>query len=256
MDTLVCIKRVPNTGARAVLTEDSQSIDTSNLGFTLSPHEECGIEEAVQLVEDHGGAATAMTLGPEGASEQLRTAIAMGADEAVLLDAGEGAEWRPGRIADALANAVGDLATDFDVLLFGNESADAQNYQVGVRVAHELGLPCVTGIKEFTVTDAEAGTAVAEREIPGGAEKYELDLPAVITVKEGLNEPRYPSMRARMQARKTDLTTREAAGEGVGGFEKVRLEVPEDEGEETEILGESADAAPAVVDVLDELEVL
>ena len=252
MDTLVCIKRVPNTGARAVLTEDKQSIDTSNLGYTLSPHEECGIEEAVQLVEDHGGEATAMTLGAPEADEQLRTAIAMGVDEAVLLEM-DGSDWRPSRVADALASAIEENETDYDVLVFGNEAADAQNYQVGVRVADQLGLPIVTGIKEFRVED---GTGIAEREIPGGSERYELDLPAVITVKEGLNEPRYPSMRARMQANKSEVTTLEAEGTGVEGFEKVELVIPEESESETEILGESADAAPAVADVLEELEVL
>ena len=252
MHPLVCIKRVPNTGASAILTEDRQSIDTSNLGYTLSPHEECGIEEAVQLVEDHGGDATAMTLGPEGAEEQLRTAIAMGVDDAVRLDA-EDTDWRPSRVAEALATAIEARERGHDLLIFGNEAADAQNYQVGVRVADHLGWPCVTGIKELTVED---GTAVAEREIPGGAELYELDLPAVITVKEGLNEPRYPSMRARMQARKTAVETMTPEGEGVEGFEKVELVVPEAGESETDILGDSADAAPQVVDVLEELEVL
>ena len=252
MHPLVCIKRVPNTGASAILTEDKQSIDASNLGYTLSPHEECGIEEAVQLVETHGGEATAMTLGPEGAEEQLQTAIAMGVEEAVRLE-DDSSDGRPSRIAEALANAVEARETDHDLLIFGNEAADAQNYQVGVRVAEHLGWPCVTGIKELTVED---GTAIAEREIPGGAELYELDLPAVITVKEGLNEPRYPSMRARMQARKTPIETMAPEGTGIEGFEKVELVIPEEGESETDILGESADAAPQVVDVLDELEVL
>ncbi len=252
MHPLVCIKRVPNTGASAILTEDKQAIDTTNLGFTLSPHEECGIEEAVQLVEEHGGTATAMTLGPEGAEEQLQTAIAMGADEAVRIDA-ENDDGRPSTIAAKLANAIESRETDQDLLIFGNEAADAQNYQVGVRVADHLDWPCVSGIKELTV---EGDAAIAEREIPGGAERYELDLPAVVTVKEGLNEPRYPSMRARMQASKTEIETVHPEGEGVEGFEKLELVVPEEGESETEILGESADAAPQVVEVLDELEVL
>jgi len=252
MDTLACIKRVPETGARTVLTDDRQRIDTSNLGFTVSPHEECGIEAAVRLAEDHDGTATAMTLGPDGAAEQLRTAVAMGVDEPVLLETDD-EEWRPSRVADALATAVEDHDTDFDLLLFGTESADEGNYQVGVRVAEALGLPCVTGIKGLTVTD---GGVVAEREIAGGVERYELDRPAVLAVKEGLNEPRYPSMRAKMRARETDITRREPDGTAVGGFETVELEVPETDDSAAEILGESPDAADDVVDVLDELEVL
>ncbi|MFB6205625.1 MAG: electron transfer flavoprotein beta subunit/FixA family protein [Haloglomus sp.] len=254
METLACIKRVPETGARTVLTDDKQEIDTSNLGFTISPHEECGVEEAVQLAEDHDGTATALTLGPADADEQLRTAIAMGADDAILLET-EGGEWRPSRTADAIATAVENHDTEFDLLIFGNESADSQNYQVGVRVATALDLPCVTGIKGLTV-DSAAGTAVAEREIPGGVERYELDLPAVIAVKEGLNEPRYPSMRAKMQARRAEIERVEPAGAGVEGYQKVELEVPETDESEAEILGESPDAAPEVVDILEELEVV
>jgi electron transfer flavoprotein beta subunit len=252
MDTLACIKRVPDTGAKIVLTEDQMDIDASNLGYTMSPHEECGIEEAVQVVEDHGGTATAMTLGSDDAEEQLRTAVAMGADDATLLET-DGSEWAATGVAEALANAIEAHETDFDLLVFGNESADEQNYQVGVRVAEKLGLPAITGIKELEI---DGDTAVAEREIPGGAERYELDLPAVITVKEGLNEPRYPSMRAKMQARKTQIEHVEPEGSSEGGLKKISLETPETDDSTAEILGESADAAPDVVDVLEDLEVL
>ncbi|MFB6183464.1 MAG: electron transfer flavoprotein beta subunit/FixA family protein [Haloarculaceae archaeon] len=252
METLACIKRVPDTGAKIVLTEDRQDIDTSSLGFTFSPHEECGVEEIVQITEDHGGNATVMTLGPEDAQEQLRSAIAMGCDDGVLLET-DTTEWAPEATADALATAIEDDDTDYDLLVFGNESADAQNYQVGVRVAEQLGLPCITGIKDLEIDD---GTAIAEREIPGGSEVYEIDLPAVVTVKEGLNEPRYPSMRAKMQARKTEVDRVEPEGDGSGDLEMVELEVPETDDSPAEILGESPDAAANVVDVLEELEVL
>ncbi|AFZ74060.1 electron transfer flavoprotein subunit beta/FixA family protein [Natronobacterium gregoryi] len=256
MNVLSCIKRVPNTGAKIVLTEDRQRIDTSNLGFTMSPHEECAIEEAIQLIEDHGGTAHVLTLGPEEADEQLRTGLAMQADEATLLET-DGEEWSPRETADAIANAIQELEDDgaFDLLLFGNESADAGNYQVGVRVARTLGLPCVTGIKSL---DVEDGTAIAKREVAGGEEVYEIDLPAVVAVKEGINEPRYASMRAKMQARKQEVPRLEPEGTaGAGTFEKVRLEAPETDDSEAEILGDSPDAVPNVVDVLEEeVEVL
>ncbi|MEA5386724.1 electron transfer flavoprotein subunit beta/FixA family protein [Haloarculaceae archaeon H-GB2-1] len=251
MEVLTAIKRVPDTGAKIVLTDDQMDIDTSSLGFTFSPHEECGVEEAVQLVEENDGNVTALTLGSEDATEQLRSAIAMGADDGILLET-DGEEWGPVETAKAIAGAVEDSDNDFDILFFGNESADAANHQVGVRVAEELGLPCVTGIKEF---DVEDGTAVAEREIPGGSEVYEIELPAVVTVKEGLNEPRYPSMRAKMQARKAEVEHVEPE-KAEGGLELVELEVPESDDSTAEILGESADAADDVVEVLEELEVL
>ena len=254
MNVLACIKRVPDTGAKIVLTDDNQRIDASNLGFTMSPHEECAIEEAIQLTEAHGGSAHVLTLGPEEADEQLRTGLAMQADEATLLQT-DGEEWPPRKTASAIANAVRDREEAFDLLLFGNESADAGNYQVGVRVAKELGLPCVTGIKSLEIDD---GTAIAKREVAGGEEVYEIELPAVITVKEGINEPRYASMRAKMQARRQEIPALEPEGTtGPGALEKVRLEAPETDDSEAEILGEGDDAVPDVIEVLEsEVEVL
>lgn len=256
MDVLACLKRVPETGAKIILTEDQQSIDTANLGFTMSPHEECAIEEAVQITQDDGGSSTALTLGPEEAKEQLRTAVAMQVEEGVLLET-DGSEWGPRNTAQAIVEFVRNRAENgdgFDLLLFGNESADTGNHQVGVRVAEELGLPIVTSIKSLEI---DGDTVVARREIARGSEVYEFECPAVVAVKEGLNEPRYASMRARMRARNQEIetTTPERATEP--GLEKIRLDSPEKEKGEAEILGEGPEAAPAVIEVLeDDLEVL
>ncbi len=256
MDVLTCLKRVPETGAKIVLTEDHQDIDTTNLGFTMSPHEECGVEEAVQIAEDTDGSATALTLGSEEATEQVRTALAMQADEGVLLEAGE-TEWRPRNVAAAIADYVSDRMDDgegFDLLLFGNESADAGNYQVGIRVAELLDLPIVTSIKRLEVGEE---SVTAEREVGGGSEVYELDLPAVVAVKEGLNEPRYASMRARMRARKQTVETIDVEPTHEdSGLEQIRLETPETDEGTAEILGEGPEAVPEIMRVLDELEVL
>lgn len=256
METLACIKRVPDTGSKIVLTEDNQEIDTSNLGFTMSPHEECAVEETVQLVREHGGTATALTLGSDEASEQVRTALAMQADEAVLLET-DGSEWSAIDTAQAIAEYVRDRTDEgraIDLLLFGNESADAANYQVGVRVATELDLPCVTGIKSLAIEDE---TAIAKREVSGGSEVYEVPLPAVITVKEGLNEPRYPSIRSKMAARDQEIERVEPEYTGSDGLEKIRLESPEQAEGTAEILGEGPEAVDNVIDVLiDDLEVL
>jgi len=257
METLACIKRVPDTGAKIPLTDDEQRIDTTALGFTVSPHEECAVEEAVQQVEEHGGSATALTLGTEESTEQLYTALARAADDAVLLDTGEDDEWRPTETARAIADAIGRLAEDgdgFDLLLFGNESADTEDYQVGVRVAHELDLPVVTGIKEVEI---EGDTVVAAREVTGGQEIYELPMPAVLTVKEGVNSPRYASMRSRMRANKQEIQRLDPERDpGAGTFEKIRLESPEGDEGEAEVLGEGPEAVPAIVERLDDLGVL
>lgn len=254
MNVLVCIKRVPATGAKIVLTEDEQEIETRHLGFTISPHEECGVEEAIRLVEEHGGTSTVLTLGPEEAVEQLRFSLAQGIKQAVLLET-DGGDWGPMATARAIVEAIRTQQADgdnFDILLFGNESADSGGYQVGIRVAHALDLPCVSGIKAIEIRN---GTAIAKREAAGGWEIYEVSLPAVFTVKEGINLPRYPSLPGRLRAKKAAIERIEPQ-RNEGGLEKVRLKVPAEQHKGAEILGEGPEAAPKVAAVLKELGVV
>ena len=249
METLACIKRVADTGAEIVLSDDKQSVDASAVGYTMGPHEECAIEEAVQTVEEEGGTSTVLSLGPEDVEDQIYEGIGRGADEGILLET-DGVEWGSESTATAIADAVEDR--DFDLLFFGNESGDSANYQVGIRVAHQLDLPVVTGIKDFEV---DGDTAIAKRDVPGGSEVFEVDTPAVITVKEGLNTPRYPSMRSRMQAKKTELEVLEPTAIE-DRLQMQELETPEAEDEEAEVLGEGPEAVDRAVEVLEELEVL
>ena len=248
---LVCIKRVPAPGTRIVLTGDEQEINTRNLGFTISPHEECAVEEAVRLIEKHGGSATVMTLGPEVATDQLRDSLSLGIDRAVLLET-DGKEWDPTATSRAIVDAIQAQRVngfDFDVLLFGNESADSGGYQVGIRVAYTLDLPCVTGIKGLEI---ENGTAIAKREASSGWETFEVTLPALFTVKEGINLPRYPPLRGRLRAKKMEIERIEPKWIG-GGLEKVRLKSPPQKGSHVEVLGRGPAAAPKVVEILKEL---
>ncbi|MGZ4430550.1 MAG: electron transfer flavoprotein subunit beta/FixA family protein [Gaiellales bacterium] len=241
------MKRVPMTGGRIVLTGDAQAIETRHLGFTISPHEECGVEEAVRLTEQHGGQSTVLTLGPPEAEEQLRDAMALGVDRGILLVADR--EWDGQETARAITEAIRaerEAKTEYDLIFFGNESADAGGYQVGIRVAHALGLPCVTGVKAITVQD---GGLRCEQETPGGRDVYIVPIPAVVTVKEGLNLPRYPSVPGRMRAKRKPLETRTPRPSSAG-LEKVRLLLPPDQGKQAEVLGQGADAAPAVVEML------
>jgi electron transfer flavoprotein beta subunit len=245
---LVCVKRVPITGGRMVLTEDAQSLETRHLGFTISPHEECGVEEAVRIVEAGGGEVAVLTLGPPEAEEQLRDCMAIGADRGILLKTTE--EWDAQATAAAIVDAVrGEEA--FDLLLFGNESADAGNYQVGIRVAYALGLPVVTGIKKIELPD---GRARVERDAGGARDVYEVQLPAVLTVLEGLNLPRYPSVPGRLRAKSKPLAVVEPS-RPASKLEKLRLIVPEGQGKKAEVLGHGADAAPRVVEVMQQLGV-
>src|SRR6202035_3113592 len=150
MNVLVCVKRVPLTGGKIVLTDDERAISTRHLGFTISPHEECGVEEAVRLVDAGGGSSTVLTLGPPEAEEQLRDMMAIGVDRAIHLVT-DGGEWDPQATAQAIVDALRAEPDPFDLIVFGNESADAGNYQVAIRVATALGLPCMTGVKGITV---------------------------------------------------------------------------------------------------------
>ena len=255
MNILVCVKRVPATGARVTLTPDEQAIDARYLSFTVGPHEECAIEEAVRMAEAHDGEVTVLTLGEADAVEQLRYALAMGAHEMVLLETEEDADWGPMATAGAIVDAIQQQEADgtrFDVLLFGNDSADAGGFQVGVRVAYALGLPVVTGVKGLEISD---GRAVARREGSGGWEVYEVDLPAVFTVKEGINLPRYPSIPGKLRARRRrpEILTPNRSEDGL---EKIRLKVPEVEKKQAQILGHGPEAAPKVVDILEELGLL
>ena len=253
MRILVCVKRVPLTGGKIVLTADAQAIETKHLGFTISPHEECGVEEAVRLIEAHGGESVVLTLGPAEAEEQLRDAMALGADRAIHL-VSDGAEWDPQATAGAIVEAIRvDEASNgpFDLVFFGNESADSGNFQIGIRVAYTLARPVATGLKGVVFED---GAVRCEQEVAGGRDVYVLPLPAVVTVLEGLNLPRYPSVPAKLRAQRKPVAASSPA-RPEARLEKLRLVVPEGQGKEAEILGHGPEAAPAVVEVLQRIGV-
>ena len=255
MNILVCVKRVPATGGRIVLTADGSDIDTRYLGFTVSPHEECAVEEAVRIVEAHGGSSTVLTLGPAAAEDQLRDAMAIGIDRAILLET-DGRDWDPVATAGAIVDAIRAQEAangPYDLILFGNESADSGGFQVGIRVAAALERPCVTGVKALQLGD---GRIVARREAAaGGWESFEVPLPAVVSVKEGINLPRYPSIPGRLRAKKKEID-RSAPAWQSGGLEKIVLRLPKEEVTAAEVIGRGPEAAPAVVDLLARIGVL
>jgi electron transfer flavoprotein beta subunit len=253
MRVLVCVKRVPLTGGRILLTPDAQDLDTAHLGFAISPHEECGVEEAVRLVEAHGGESVALCLGPAEAVEQLREVMALGIDRSVHLVT-RAEEWDPQATAAAIVEAVSaDEAANgpFDLVVLGNESADSGGYQVGIRVAHALGRPIATGLKGVAVDGASVR---CEREGGAGRDVYALPLPAVVSVKEGLNLPRFPSVPAKIRAKQKPVAVTEPT-RPAPRLEKLRLVHPEGQAKHAEVLGEGAAAAPRAVEVLRELGV-
>ncbi len=254
MRILVLVKRVPATGGRIVLAEDGLSIDTRYLGFVVSPHEECAVEEAVRLIDANGGESVVLTLGPAEAADQLRDALAVGIERAVHLET-DGSDWDPVATAGAITDAVKGLeAADgpFDLILAGNESADSGGYQVAIRVAVALDRPIVTGIKALEVRD---GVATARRQVSGGADVYELPLPAVVAVREGINLPRYPSVPGRLRAKRKEIE-RIVPERRPGGPTLERLQLPVEQEQHVEILGNGPEAAPRVVELMRELGVL
>jgi electron transfer flavoprotein beta subunit len=251
VNILVCVKRVPMTGGKIVLTDDERAISTRHLGFTVSPHEECGVEEAVRLVEQHGGSSAVLTLGPPEAEEQLRDMMAIGADRAIHLVT-DGSEWDPHATAAAIVAAIRADDEKFDLILFGNESADAGNYQVAIRVAQAVGLPCVTGVKGIAMQD---GQMRCEQEVTGGRDVYVVPTPAVVSVKEGINLPRYPSVPGRLRAKRKPVAS-STPERPQARLEMVRLKLPPSSTKQAEVLGTGPDAAPAVVGVLRELGLL
>jgi len=246
---LVCVKRVPITGGKMVLTADEQALETKHLGFTISPHEECAVEEAVRIVEAGGGEVVVLTLGPPEAEEQIRDCMAIGADRGIHLKT-DGTEWDAQATAGAIVDAVRS-EEPFDLILFGNESADSGNYQVGIRVAYALGMPVVTGLKGI---DVQGDNVRCERDVGGARDVYEVPLPAVLTALEGLNLPRYPSVPGRLRAKSKPLAVVEPA-RPESKLEKLRLVVPEGQGKQAEILGTGPEAAPKVVEVMQQLGV-
>jgi electron transfer flavoprotein beta subunit len=232
-----------------VLTADEQALETKHLGFTISPHEECAVEEAVRIVEAGGGEVVVLTLGPAEAEEQLRDCMAIGADRAIHLKT-DGVEWDAQATSAAIAEAAREHGP-FDLILFGNESADSGNYQVGIRVAYALGMPVVTGLKGIEV---QGDKVRCERDVGGARDVYEVPLPAVLSALEGLNLPRYPSVPGRLRAKSKPLAVVEPS-RPEPKLEKLRLVVPEGQGKQAEILGNGAEAAPKVVEIMQQLGV-
>lgn len=252
-NVLVCIKRVPDFSGEVLLTDDHQSADARFVGYTLSNHDSCAVELAVQIASDTAGTATVLTIGSADSVEQIRSALGVGCTAAVLVEA-DPVALGPTDVAREIAAVVRDHAAadaSYDLVLLGNDAADSGDFQVGIRLAHDLDRPVVTGIKNITVAD---GTAQLQGEGAEGRETYAVPLPAVVTVLEGGVEPRYPTITGRMKAKKVPVETREISKEPSGSG-RVQLTLPPASPSTAEMLGEGPEAAGTVVDLLQKLGV-
>jgi electron transfer flavoprotein beta subunit len=180
--------------------------------------------------------------------------MAIGIDRAILLET-DGQDWDPVSTAAAIVDAIRAeqvAGVNYDVLLFGNEAADSGDFQVAIRVALKLGLPSISGVKALEIKD---GFATARREAGGGWEVFQVPLPVVVAVREGINLPRYPSVPGRLRAKKKEIE-RSVPVSRPAGPEMIRLRLPAETEGRVEVLGSGAEAAPAVVDLLERIGVL
>ncbi|MGD8277724.1 MAG: electron transfer flavoprotein subunit beta/FixA family protein [Gemmatimonadota bacterium] len=246
---MVCIKRVPDTESKIRIAADSKTIDGTGIKFVMSPYDEFAVEAALRLKEAAGeGEVIAVSVGDGVSAEQLRTGLAMGADRAVLL---EGEPTMDGlATARALAAEIGGM--DADLVLLGMKATDDDQQQVGAMLAEILDRPCIT-----VASGLEAGGAgvVARREIEGGVETVEAPLPAVVTITKGDFEPRYPSLKGIMAAKRKPLEQKPAEL-GVSRVRVLELSYPP-ERPPGKMVGEGPDAVPELVRLLkDEAKVL
>jgi electron transfer flavoprotein beta subunit len=244
LNIVVCVKRTPDTETRIRLGEDGASIDPSGVKFIISPYDEFAIEAALQVKEAAGeGEVVLLSMGNDETQETLRQGLAMGADRAVLLKGESGVDGLA--VAKALSAELEGMESS--LILFGMKGADMDQQQVGPMAATLLGLPCVTGVSGFEMGD---GKVTCRREVEGGTEVLEMDLPGVITLTKGKFEPRYASLKGIMAAKRKPLDQKEAQG-GESRLVIRKLAYPP-ERPAGRIVGEGAEVAGELVRLLRE----
>jgi len=211
MNIVVCVKQVPDTWAERTLNASDKTLDRASVDTVMNEIDEYAVEEALRIKEAHGGEVTIVTMGPDRAVETVRKALSMGADKAVHLSD----EALHGSCAiqtsDALAKVIGTLT--FDLIIVGSEATDSRLSLMAALLAERLGLPQLSLARKVEV---EPGTKVTiERVTENGYDKVEAALPAVVSVVEKINEPRYPSFKGIMAAKSKPLTTLTLADAGI-----------------------------------------
>jgi electron transfer flavoprotein beta subunit len=244
VNIVVCVKQVPDTEARVQIAEDGRSIETQDINFILNPYDEFAVEQALLTREKLGGEVTVVSLGGDSAAAAIRTAMAMGADRSILLKTSEPAD-DPFQVARAIAREIS--GTGVDVVFFGKQAVGNEHGQVGILTAELLGIPGISEVSEIEIT---ANRVTGRREIEGGTESFECSLPAMFTTQKGLNEPRYPSLKGRMAAKKKPLEVKEVSlGEQLLAVESLNYPPQRGRGK---IVGEGAAAAVELVRLLRE----
>ena len=259
MNIVVLVKQVPDTEAKIELKPGTTSIVTDTITYIVNPYDEYAVEEALRIKEKFGeGEVTVVGMGPEKATEALRTCLAMGADKAVHLrdDTFDGSDSYA--TALALSKALDGLT--YNLVLCGKQAVDDDNAAVGIELAELLGIPHVAVVTKIEISD-DGTKAVCHREIEGASEVVETSLPAVITAHKGLNEPRYASLKGIMTAKRKPIDVKDAASLGLSAEQVgaqgsktkvVNMAPPPPRPEGRIVPGDPAEAAREVIKLLRE----
>ncbi|HPG38272.1 MAG TPA: electron transfer flavoprotein subunit beta/FixA family protein [bacterium] len=245
MKIIVCVKQVPDTEANIKIGADNKSIVEAGIKFIINPFDEFAIEEAIKIKEaGKAESVIAIGWGPERSQEVLRTAVAMGVDDVVLLktDAVSIDSYTAAKILAAKIKTM-----SYDLILTGKETIDDGNMQIGPMLGELLNIPCVTLV---TKLDVDGANLSAKREIEGGYEVVETACPAIVTCQKGLNEPRYPSIRGVMLAKKKVVAVEPAAAEA-DQITVTTMAYPAARSG-GKVVGQGAEAVPALVKLLHE----
>jgi len=243
MNIIVCLKRVPDTTAKLKPDSLGTSIDPQGVEYIINPYDEFAIEEALQIRDKQGGEVIGVTLDPEGNETILRKALAMGIDRGVLIQGGN--PFDGAATAEILATVLKEL--NGDLILFGKQAIDSDAGGVPAMVAHRLGIPRASVVTKVELSE---GKLVCHRQIEGGEEIMELPLPCILSAQKGMNEPRYPSLKGIMAAKKKSIEKREAPSVEAH-LEVVRM-TPPPERPAGRIVGEGVDAVPELIRALQE----
>lgn len=245
MKIAVCISHVPDTATKVKIGQDSKSIDPNGVSYIINPYDEYAVEEALKTKEKYGGDSEVIVLsvGSDSSKETIRKALAMGADKGILLK--DEYDSDSFGVAKALSNEIKTLGCD--LVFCGKQSVDYDNTITGQLISEMLGYSCITVVVKL---DIDGNKIKAEREIEGGREVVESELPAVITTQKGLNEPRYASLKGIMAAKKKTIEEKSVeASEKKIEVLKMHLPAPKQPGR---ILGTDSSAVPELVKLLHE----
>lgn len=246
MKIVVCIKRVPSTEATVRIGTDGKSLDPTGVEYILSPFDEIALEEALRIKEKLGaGEVIALTVGTADAATTLRTCLAMGADKGIIVKDDQAYKRDSYAIAQALSTVLKEVSPD--IVLFGKQAVDDDNSQVPTMVSYIMNIPFVSLIVKLELA---GNNATVQREVDGGREILEVTLPAAFSAQKGLNEPRYPSLKGIMAAKKKPIE------EKTGNFpapslETIKMEYPPSRAP-GRVVGKGVEAVPELVKLLKE----